>query len=278
MKKISALIISLMLCITFTACDTGKTLKYISYTENNWWLERETNSTAPAQKQATFDEKDYYSSYEWSIIPSSRHNMRDKYLTEDQNAELSFDSLTGEFAGIFFSQAVSGRYDAEDIENAHDKALEKARSLASEYIDLDEYVLEETQYPYYKDGEENAEIGQHGEGRIIVYDFSFTKKVNGFDTSDSFVVGITSKGDLQAFHAYDTGLFEKREVPEIDAYELGKSIDEKLKDISPKDEYSYKILKQTLTLSPEEKTIVVSQIVLDFKDKYQTAELIVTEI
>ncbi len=294
MKKISALIISLIFCLMLAACNSDKTQsKYQTFVcdcandglkinlENDrykdWWGKDETNSTAPETKQATFDGVDYSSSYVWSDIPASRHNMRDTYINEDRNAELSFDSLSGEFAGIFFYYTWEN-YDAADIENSHDKALEQAKQLASGYIDLDEYVLTETQDPHYKDDEENTEIGQHGEGRITVYDFTFTKKVNGFNTSDSFVVGITSKGDLQSFHAYDTGLFEQRDVPEIDKDELAKSIDENLKEIYSKYEYTYEIVKQTLTLSPEEKAVVVSQIALDVKDKCKTGILLATEI
>lgn len=294
MKKNLNSIISLILCLMLAACNSDKTQsKYRTFvcdcandglTVNiekdgykDWWGKDETNSTAPETKQATFDGVDYSSSYLWSDIPASRHNMRDKYINEDRNAELSFNSLSGEFAGIYFYYTWE-KYEAADIENSHVKALEQAKQLASGYINPDEYVLTETQYPYYNDGEGNAKIGQHGEGRITLYDFTFTKKLNGFDTSDSFAVSITSKGDLQAFHAYDTGLFEQRDVPEIDKDELGKSIDEKLKEIYSKYEYTYEIEKQTLTLSPEEKTIVVSQIALDVKDKCKTGILLATEI
>lgn len=282
-----------MLCLMLAACNSNETSStYKSficdyaadglisyYTERDWWLKGdETNLSAPMEKRATFDGADYYSVYANSSLPFRRHNKRDKYITEDGKIELSFDSFSGRFSGIFFSRAIVEKYDNADVENSHDKALEKAKLLASRYIELDEYVLTETQYPYYKDGEENTKIGQLGEGRVIVYDFTFTKEQNGFDTSDSVVVSITSKGDLRLFHALDTGLFSQREVPEINKDELSKSIDEKLKKIYSKYEYSYEIVKQTLTLSPEEKTIVVSQIELEVADTYRTGITLETEI
>ncbi len=296
MKKIVSVIICFALCLLLGACnDNATSPKYesficdytndgfISYAEKEWWLGGyETNLSAPAERQVTFDGVSYYAVYKKSLLPGGRHSKIDKYYSADGNIRLSFDSLTGNFSGIFFSEAIVANYGRADIEDSHDYALQEAKLLASKYIKLDEYILEETEYIRYKGQDEDINIGQSGEGRVIVYEFTFTKKQGGFGTSDRVDVSITSKGDLMDFSIYDNGLFSQHEVPEIDKEELRKSIDEKLKDIYSDYEYSYNIVEQTLTLSPNEKVIVVSRIELAIKlpakDGYETAVILVTEV
>ena len=62
---------------------------------------------------------------------------------------------------------------------------------------------------------------------------------------------------------------------------MQKSIDKKLNKIYTEDlgyDYTYKIVKQTLAYSPENDLVVVSQIEVSVKDKYNTGVLLATVI
>ena len=134
MKRITLLIISIMLCLLLTACSDSKTTsgKYksficdsandgiITYVERDWWLRNETSPSTLEEKKVTFEGIEYRAFYDESTRPAGRHNVRDKYVTEDGRVRLHFNSLSGDFSGIFFIGAVTEKYNEADIENSHD--------------------------------------------------------------------------------------------------------------------------------------------------------------
>lgn len=83
-------------------------------------------------------------------------------------------------------------------------------------------------------------------------------------------------------HVENVGLFEGKQNIFIDSTILNKSIETKLNSIYSKNySYSYEIINQTLTFTPEEQLAIISQIELELiknGDKHNTGVVLTTII
>lgn len=285
MKKIIYTLV-LMLSFLLTACNTELSSRnynsfvcdyandgIITSAEKDWWIGGgQTRQNAELQKNVTYENEVYRGIYKDSYIGVGTHLMIDRYTDTEKGVILYYKSSTEQFSGIHFYSLLNDKYLSKEEPLDETGALEAAKKVVSQYIDVEEYHIdkEESIYP------QNA---QTGDDMVKLFHFSFIRKINEFDTSDQAEITVTSKGDLFSLNLCDVGLFSEKEIPEINGTELTASIEKKLNDIYSKySTYSYNIVNQTLTISTDDRMVVVSQIEVRLDDSHNTGVILATEI
>ena len=241
----------------------------ITKTEKSWWSgQYENKSTVEKEKSVFFQGINYQAEYKKSTLASSRHNMTDIYYNTETGVEIYFSG--NRFAGIHFGHLLLDYddYNAKDNIIDESKALEMAKTVVQQYIDINEYKIEIS---------ENNVLGMP---ETYLYRVSFIKEKGGFETSDEAIVSITSKGDIRTLSLYDIGIFDDINVPIVDASKLQESIQTKIDKIYEKMQ-THEILsikKQFLSLSPEKDVVLVSEIEVKIDDSTNTSVVLVTYV
>lgn len=288
MKKI-LYVMMLTLSFLLTACNRSSAITYnsficdytndgvISSVEKDWWTGgSKSRQEASDKKETTFQESRFLGSYQDSFLASATHFAMDRYIDNEKNATLYYQSSTGQFCGIHFYNLINDEYYSRKDIVDEKQALEMAKEVLSQYINIDEYRLKTEHYTLPNDIPND---NQQDDSDIIMYAFSFVKEIDGFSTSDEATYVITSKGDLFSIRLSDIGLFSEKTLPEIDKTKLTESVEKKLNEIyAKKFSYTYNIVDQTLTISPDGCVVVASQIELALDDLYNTGIILATEI
>ena len=119
---------------------------------------------------------------------TSKYNAIDKYFDSNNN-EYSFYYNTDEFCGIFINNS---RKIGDKINK--DEAVEIAKNIVKEYIDVDNYEVELS--------------GLSGTS----YQIKLTKKICDIYTSDSTSIILNTDGSLVGFSLFDTNRFDKNTI------------------------------------------------------------------
>lgn len=266
MKKF-ILIYIMLSCIFAVSCgNTVENKKYKSYVcnmandgiiskfEKDWWTGKSVFDVSVEERKAFLFKSDIYSAeYTFSRWAKNGPTRIDYFYDKNQGATLKFESSTGKFAGIHFDSLLTDEYiSKQDKDNSYEYALDMAKRIATEYIDIDKYKFEHSQMTV---------PGVNENFEVILYMFEFTKYINDFKTSERVYINITSKGDLFTLNVSNIGLFDATHNIKIDKAALDDSVKLKLKDLYEDEyQYKYKIFGQTLTYSPENVLTVISAI------------------
>ena len=298
MKKMWSCLMIGCCIIILVACGIDSSIKdtsskYCSYVvnmandgiiknvEKNWWFDSNVEGDSIEKKKtATWAGVEYTGEYSKSRYSNYSHVRKDYY--ENDETILSFYADDGEFEGIHYKSILTtDYYYQDDIENAYEYACSTAKEIASQYIDVEAYRLEEHI-------SESVHSKAEGE-KVILYTFKYVKYLGEFPTTDTFYVQITSKGDLRTMHIGHIGGFDNVDVSKIEKEELDKALDNKLKELysniqdnSNIQSYSYNVLKQTMAYTPENDLAIVSEveveIMLEDGSGYETAVSLATVV
>ena len=284
-KSVSFILIILLLLSTlnFMSCSNRRndSTIYDSYIcdmandgiitemEKEWWngiLIK--NSLAEKEKEITVQGVTYDFSYDFSEVCGFSSHYVDIYRSKDTTIQISVLPSSNEVVGFHRYDLFDDEYLLkQDLYETSESALPMAKEIASRYIGINDYRVEsQTSDSYSK--------------KIKEHIFDFVRYVDGYPTCEGVYIAITSKGDFRTLAIHDIGLFENKQIS-VDKDVLQKSIDKKLNKIYTEDlgyNYTYKIVKQTLAYSPENDLVVVSQIEVSVKDKYNTGVLLATVI
>lgn len=270
-KNILGLILSLSIyIIILSACAAKKpqTVNYKSFisdmasdgiiqeAEKDWWLGKtESSEFVKKENEIIFQNKKFNCSYLYSYLSPNSPIRLNVYRDDNEKAELFFDATTEKFTGLHFFDLLNPDYaQKEGIDE--DEVLEIAQQIAAQYINFDMYEMISSTIDVTLDSESVSD-------NIVLFEYKFIRYVNEWPTSDQLYICITSKGDLRTLHIENIGLFEKEQNIFIDQAALNSSIESKLDTIySDNDFYSYEIMNQTLTYTPDWQLAVVSQIEL----------------
>ena len=246
----------------------------IQKAEKEWWIGKyEFNNLAEQKKEIIIKNENFKCDYLHTYLSKNSPILLNVYRDIDKNAELYFNANNEEFVGVHFYEMLNDDYvKMADKENADSYAFETAKKIASQYIDIDMYEINISESLIPISSGEN----------VTIYEYEFIRFLDGWPTSDRMYISITSKGDLRTLHVENVGLFEGKQNIFIDSTILNKSIETKLNSIYSKNySYSYEIINQTLTFTPEEQLAIISQIELELiknGDKHNTGVVLTTII
>ena len=177
----------------------------------------------------------YYDSLEGSYYNDnydSYHKMDDYSLTV-----ININQKTGNVD--FYLNSIRNYMDIVDVNNK--KSEDECKSIAIKYFEKysnnDEYEI--------------VRISSSRLGKFSVFNFYFSRVINGVETMDGGCVTVTEYGDVYS-HDFDAlGEMKDVEVPDADELEIiDNSVDEKIKEIykNISNEYtvSYEIYSRTL--------------------------------
>lgn len=289
MKKHMAIFMLGVLCFLFTACsrgdDTSVLQHYESFVcdmtndglitsfEKEWWTgEAFQNELVPSKRTISFDGKDYRCDYKKTYVKKFDWDATDVY--EVDGVTISVKSTDNSICGFHNASVEQTERELllDDVSNPYEYAKDVAKQYASDYIDVSLYTLEESE-PYTIKWEVDGT-----EKEMKLYTFNFVKYKNGFRTSDRVYVQVNSKGHLRTISINNIGAFDDVDVL-VDKTLLSQSVSKKLQALYADtfNSYTYEIVKQTLTLSPERELVIVSQVELD-TTVYETGVLLATVV
>ena len=239
MKRLSIIIaIILIIC---TSCGSSKiNIQYYSLpgfvsmgsateirTEQNPFREHEISVFSKADlmgstKRIEFDGIEYEGTYS-----DSRYMFYNNYLSdfyEFEHGEFSINENNGKLDTILV-------YNTEEGDESFEQCKEKAITLASEYINLEEYKV-------------------RVEEREWMYTFQFEKTIGGCKAASQVIVSVSTSGEIISFIAESTDEMEaflssekldsyEEKVRKLTSDEAKAGLDEKIMEVDPNcDEYN----------------------------------------
>ena len=277
MKKIIAVLLVLFSAfgLFLTGCGvaqytsrvvTSSGDKFSLVPEIDFWTGTSHQKILAFDKTCVVRGQPYTGSYKNSVNYARHSFTTDNYSTENY-ISFGLRSDTGELVHITLKN--SEFYDTEpflpDVSDPKENAISLATEIASEYVDhINEYtVFEEEPIIRYK-----KKDGVTYE--ITYYVINFVKMIDGYLSSDSISVEITSKGHLASLVIGEVGAFDDQKI-DIDATLLNQSISDKIEaDYKAKD---FTVTKcdadeQRIVLTPDGYISVFSVLTLEGVDSY----------
>lgn len=263
MKK-TIMLFAIILFLGMFSCSKSKTISQVTYgcfiteiandgiiesPEKDWWQSNESN--VDKIKEITIFDKHCMAKYVYSVFVYWGPKIVDCYKSDEDNL-MVYLFRDGSFAGFhkFFEKGYY--YDDGNLEDSYDYARNLAIKYAKDYIDVEEYVIEEKISDYSL---------QSDNIKTNLYTFYFVKYIDSFRTSDCLSITITSKGDIRTVNIGCREVFIDYPNISVDNESLTSTIDTKLKESYLKYPYlSYEIERQTLTVTPQGSLAVVSDI------------------
>lgn len=205
-----------------------------------WNQEYFQNEEALKEKQVEFNNTIYNGTYEKSIIRKCESFVRNVY-TDETGIRFEINEKTGELVLLnlmnydFFETEPF----KEEVEDSENNALELAKEIAKDYIDVIDYELlieDSVTREFIKDDEKYY---------MTYYTFTFAKKVNGIYSSDYVSIKITSKGNLASLYIGDIGAFDGKDII-IPLDEINNANQDKIKNIFA--QVNFSVLNQEVTI------------------------------
>ena len=143
------------------------------------------SETAAPTVTVTFGGKTYTGVYRYSLCTAVSGGTADYYRPQGAEwAEFSVDAQSGALRsidlisqGFLEEQGSLPSMDADAVE-------EKAKRLAAQYIDIDDYVMRRTR------------VSRDEENGLLLYTYEFVRVVGGYDTTDKLQLMLTDRGSL----------------------------------------------------------------------------------
>ena len=237
----------------------------LSTIEKNWWSGTyHIEEPKELKKEFTFQNAVYKGVYFDSHLRELSWVNVDNYECED-SIIIRTISGTDEICGFHIGDIWARDKLLPKSEDPYNNALLKAKTIASQYIDVDDYTLFE-----------NERIIDE----ITFYEFEFVKVIHGCRTLDRIIIHITDRGTLRTLNIGNINALDSVAKISIDQTAVSKSLDAKIhklyKDIS--ETFSYEPIKQTLTYTPEGNLVIVTDIDVTLSDGRSTGVLLATVI
>ena len=221
--------------------------------ERDWWSGiSTTDETVEKNKTVTYDGTEYIVEYDRSQCRGFEHSSTDVYRNRD--VEFYFYSEDGAFKGFHFGMFGNGDFLEPDIEESYKYAVAKAKEVATQYIDIEDYQIEE-----------DISVHDDEDYQVTLYTFRFIKYIGNYRTTDDLYIQITSKGDVRTFDLGEIGAFDELKDMEVDVEKLEASIENKFNYIYNDAPYNIiynkeDVVKQTMAYTPERQLVIVTQI------------------
>ena len=238
----------------------------ISEYEKTWWTGTSIKKgVVNSEKYIKIDEIDFegVGKYTRSRLGIMQWQETDYYQCDD---DVKVGFRAGEFCN-YHKGSVSDELNKNKSQIIpYDVLLKTAKEIAGKYIDTDAYILYETTKTLYES--------------LKLYSFEFVRHVNGYRTSDRFLINITEYGTIRTLSIGNIEKFNDVLTENIVGDKVNASLDFKLESVysNRKEQYSYDVIDQTLTYSPEGDLIVVSQIEVHFVNGINTGVVLSTVI
>lgn len=239
-------------------CDVGNDISSVGIDiEKDWWTStRDYDDSVEKSKTIIFQGEEYTGTYTHSCINNYEWYVTDFYETDDY-VEFSISRETGELRGInikpqknYWNELIEENvnYSAEEVE-------EQVKHFASEYIDLQAYVMEMTGYSDRQNGE------------ITVYTYIFTKYINGIQTADRLWIEYTSKGTAVCVNWRAIGKFDDIAIPENAVEKTDLSVADKVQSVyaASYSTENAEVYNQILTYAPDGNKVIVSLVSVTLK-------------
>ena len=207
------------------------------------------NDTVSKEKEIVFENVSYKCLYNKSQIRKWQSYITDLY--SDKNGfTFGFKNNTNELVllNLMNNEFFETEPYKENLDNAGTFAMEYAKKLAKNYINVIDYelIIEEPKTDFFN--KENVEYS------ITYYTFTFAKKINNVYSSDFLSVKITSKGNLASLYIGDIGAFNNLNRDNFSMNEINSLITEKIQNVYKSKNYEVlenKIDYQRIVLTPE---------------------------
>ncbi len=197
--------------------------------------------------------KSYTGSYSYSEIDRWNSYIEDNYLTE-KYIEFGFRNDTGKL--VYLNLMNSDFFITEpylnDIDNHYETAVSIAKDIAKEYVDDISDYTQIIQKPNNSD-------------KIPCYTIKFTRKINGYDSSDYINIRITCNGNLASIKVGDINAF-KDVTFHIDSADINESISNKISSIYGSSLLNFNIKDQKIVKTPDGNFGLYSNVIIDKLD------------
>ena len=204
-------------------------------------------------KHFCFEGKNYELVYQSSTTEPYSPFEEDEYHDGDKSY-FSFKSGTEEMTGFLFNVWALDMSDYQYVPITSDEAQIKAEEIASQYIELEDYVVTKEKMSYTDISEMNCD-------EYVSYKFKFIRHICGVPTMDRARVTIGNDGRLISFSFSTAGLFSGKENIDFDEKEVELSIAEKMKELfDSKYKYEYTQEKKLLTYTSKGELLLVSEV------------------
>lgn len=223
-----------------------------------WSQEYFKNDTVSKEKEIVFENVSYKCLYNKSQIRKWQSYVTDLY--KDENGFIfGFKNNTNELVllNLMNYEFFETEPYKENIDNSDIFAMEYAKKLANNYINVTDYelIIEEPKTDFFT--KENVEYS------ITYYTFTFAKKINNVYSSDFLSVKITSKGNLASLYIGDIGAFNNLNRINFSMKEINSLIADKIQNIYKSKNYvvlEIKIDYQRIVLTPEGKFAIYTAV------------------
>ena len=257
MKKIIAALLALITLFTVIGCSSSTDVVALSleqkidspfgpkidaeYDESSdEFLKLYENSEPQSQIQITFEGKTYTGTYNDSYSDLTFNSMADEYLTEDEDVSFSVRRDNGDLMEVKFYNPDRGEGD-----KTFEECEKIAENIAKKYIDVSEYELT---------ADDDADLGDDEGVKYKIYNYCYTRMIDGEETSDLLNIVIGGSGEILLFENYT---WNKEELNKCDSAsslnkikkycseEAVKKIEEKLEIMYP-GYASYEIVRKVI--------------------------------
>lgn len=221
------------------------------------------NQTVSQKKDFKYNNITYNLVYDTSVNRKWNSFVTNLY-NDNEGIEVGFKDNTDQM--VLLNLMNKNFYETEpfkeDVPNSDQYALQLAKEIAKDYININEYELIIGE-PKLRDKVKDNQIYY-----ITYYGFTFFRKINDIHTSDYLTIGITSKGNLASILIGDLGAFNNKELPNFSITDINTKVHGKVEKIYKKLGYEVldkKISYQRLAVTPEGKIGIYTVVHVDLR-------------
>ena len=243
-KKIFIIIVLILFIFLFVGCakksNENNRMYVIDYSNNIdganielniWNQESFENNNAPRTYRIVYNGNTYDGKYLYSVNRKCDSYIQNIYNTDDC---VQFAIKDGTENIVYLNFQTKEFFNTEpykeEVVNQQEYAIELSKTIASDFINIDDYIMSIGDPKVYSVEEDTNDS-------FSFYFVTFAREINGLSTSDYITVKTTSKGTLASIILGDVGIFEEIKTINYSISELNQRIDNKVKSFYKKLDY-----------------------------------------
>ena len=243
-KKIIIIIVLILFIFLFVGCakksNENNRMYVIDYSNNIdgaiieqkiWNQESFENNNAPRTYRIVYNGNTYDGKYLYSVNRKCDSYIQNIYNTDD-GVQFAIKDGTENIVYLNFQtkEFFNTEPYKEEVVNQQEYAIELSKTIASDFINIDDYIMSICDPKVYSVEEDTNDS-------FSFYFVTFAREINGLSTSDYITVKTTSKGTLASIILGDVGIFEEIKTINYSISELNQRIDNKVKSFYKKLDY-----------------------------------------
>lgn len=198
---------------------------------NIWNQEYFESENAPKTYKITYNGTTFDGDYLYSVNRKCDSYIQNIYNTDD-GVQFAIKDGTENIVYLNFQtkEFFNTEPYKEEVVNQQEYAIELSKTIASDFINIDDYIMSVGDPKVYSVEEDTNDS-------FSFYFVTFAREINGLSTSDYITVKTTSKGTLASIILGDVGIFEEIKTINYSISELNQRIDNKVKSFYKKLDY-----------------------------------------